>query len=71
MMVLHPEVQSIAQAEIDTLVDVAPISVLAERDRVRYIDAIFAEVLRLLPPIPASSSVPHHAGWNLSYHVIW
>ena len=55
MMVRHPDVQAKGQAEVDGLAGFDPFRAEQERDRLRYVDAIFAEVLRVLPPIPASS----------------
>ncbi|KAI0708470.1 cytochrome P450 [Earliella scabrosa] len=58
MMVRHPDVQAKGQAEVDGLVGFDPFRAEQERDRLRYVDAIFAEVLRVLPPIPAITREP-------------
>ncbi|KAM5541051.1 hypothetical protein V8D89_005362 [Ganoderma adspersum] len=51
-MVLYPEVQARAKAELDAVVGPAGIPSFADRSSLPYIEAIVAEVLRWRPPIP-------------------
>ncbi|KAI0708472.1 cytochrome P450 [Earliella scabrosa] len=64
MMVRHPKVQASAQAEIDGIGVTVPHFVHCQRDRLRYVDAVLAEVLRLMPPIPAGSSASEDDIYN-------
>ncbi|KAK7031231.1 hypothetical protein VNI00_013647 [Paramarasmius palmivorus] len=56
-MVLHPEVQARAQAEIDAVVGPARFPDFSDRDRLPYVEALFAETMRIHPVAPLS--VPH------------
>ncbi|KAJ3002825.1 hypothetical protein NUW54_g5637 [Trametes sanguinea] len=60
MMVRHPEVQSRAQAEIDTVTGHTRLPAFADRAQLPYVDAVLAEVLRVLPPIPAILRQPEN-----------
>ncbi|KAH9480332.1 Cytochrome P450 monooxygenase 98 [Psilocybe cubensis] len=56
-MVLNPEIQKKAQAELDRVLGTKRLPTLADRKSLPYIEAIYREVLRFKPPIPIS--VPH------------
>lgn len=56
-MVLHPEVQKKAQAEIDQVVGRDRLPVYSDRSRLPYVDAVMKEVLRWHPPVPMSKKV--------------
>ncbi|TCD60834.1 hypothetical protein EIP91_009423 [Steccherinum ochraceum] len=51
-MVLYPEVQKKAQAEIDKVVGLDRLPVFGDREDLPYIDALLRELLRWHPPIP-------------------
>lgn len=51
-MVLHPDIQRKAQAEIDVVVGQNRLPAFADRSKLPYIDAIIREVLRWRPPVP-------------------
>ncbi|CDO77937.1 hypothetical protein BN946_scf184773.g3 [Trametes cinnabarina] len=53
MMVRHPEVQSRAQAEIDQTMGRLRLPTYEDRPQLPYVESVLAEVLRVLPPIPA------------------
>ncbi len=57
-MVRHPDVQRKAQVEIDRVVGRDRLPTYAEREKLPYTNAVLSEVLRILPPIPASTSWP-------------
>ncbi|KAG7095113.1 hypothetical protein E1B28_005898 [Marasmius oreades] len=56
-MVLHPEVQSKARAELDSVVGHARLPDFVDRDSLPYIDAIVKEALRWNPVAPLG--LPH------------
>ncbi|KAJ8689905.1 hypothetical protein PTI98_012762 [Pleurotus ostreatus] len=58
-MVLYPEVQSKAQAELDRVVGDKRLPVFSDRDSLPYIDALVKEVLRWNPVAPLG--LPHMA----------
>lgn len=58
-MVLYPEVQKLAQAEIDTLVGQDRFPTFKDRDNLPYIGALIQELLRWAPVAP--QGLPHHA----------
>lgn len=58
-MSLHPEKQRKAQEQIDRIVGSDRLPNIGDRDSLPYIDAIFRETLRWLPPFPLT--VPHVA----------
>ncbi|KAL7284870.1 hypothetical protein ACG7TL_002183 [Trametes sanguinea] len=60
MMVRHPEVQSRARAEIDNVVGHTRLPTYGDRAQLPYVDAVLAEVLRVLPPIPAILRQPEN-----------
>jgi cytochrome P450 len=51
-MVLYPEVQKLAQAEIDTLVGQDRFPTFKDRDNLPYIGALIQELLRWAPVAP-------------------
>ena len=51
-MMLHPEVQKKAQAELDSIVGLDRLPDFSDRDSLQYIDAIIKEALRWMPPAP-------------------
>ncbi|KAG2368438.1 cytochrome P450 [Suillus spraguei] len=58
-MVLHPEVQKLAQAEIDAVVGQDRFPVFNDRDKLPYIGALIQELIRWAPVAPRG--LPHHA----------
>ncbi|KAF5359752.1 hypothetical protein D9756_003023 [Leucocoprinus leucothites] len=58
-MSLHPEKQRKAQEEIDRVIGSDRLPTYADQESFPYVDAIFRETLRWLPPFPLS--VPHMA----------
>ncbi|KAG1771257.1 cytochrome P450, partial [Suillus occidentalis] len=58
-MVLFPEVQMLAQAEIDAVVGQDRFPTFGDRDKLPYIEALILELLRWAPVAP--QGVPHHA----------
>ncbi|PPQ77485.1 LOW QUALITY PROTEIN: hypothetical protein CVT25_011355 [Psilocybe cyanescens] len=56
-MVLNPDIQRKAQAELDRVVGSKRLPTLADRKSLPYVEAIYREVLRFKPPIPIG--VPH------------
>lgn len=59
MMVRHPDVGRKAQAEIDRVIGRDRLPTYADRDKLPYTNAVLSEVLRVIPPISASTS--YHA----------
>ncbi|KAF7289932.1 O-methylsterigmatocystin oxidoreductase [Mycena indigotica] len=57
MMVLHPDIQAKAQAELDSVVGDRRLPNFDDRESLPYIDAVYREVLRLHGPAPLG--VPH------------
>jgi cytochrome P450 len=51
-MVLFPEVQEKAQAEIDAVVGKDRLPTFGDRDALPYIEAIICETMRWNPPVP-------------------
>jgi len=51
-MILFPEVQEKAQAEIDSVVGKDRLPTFDDRDALPYIEAIICETLRWNPPVP-------------------
>ncbi|KAG2743323.1 cytochrome P450 [Suillus brevipes Sb2] len=58
-MMLYPEVQKRAQAEIDAVVGRDQFPAFEDREKLPYIGALIQELLRWAPVAPAG--VPHHA----------
>lgn len=56
-MVLHPEVQAKAQAEIDTTLGPSVLPTMSDRDRLPYVNKLILEVLRWRPVLP--TAIPH------------
>lgn len=54
-MVRHLDVQQKAQAEIDRVVGRDRLPTYADREKLPYTNAVLSEVLRILPPISAST----------------
>ncbi|KAJ6631104.1 cytochrome P450 [Mycena sp. CBHHK59/15] len=57
MMVLHPDIQDKAQAEIDSVVGDKRLPNFDDRESLPYIDALYREIMRLHGPAPLG--VPH------------
>ncbi|KAF7323866.1 O-methylsterigmatocystin oxidoreductase [Mycena kentingensis (nom. inval.)] len=57
MMVLHPEIQKKAQAELDAVVGDGRLPNFDDRDSLPYSDALYREIMRLHGPAPLG--VPH------------
>ncbi|PPQ81783.1 hypothetical protein CVT25_013670 [Psilocybe cyanescens] len=53
-MVLNPDIQRKAQAEIDRVIGNKRLPTLEDRKSLPYLEAIYREVLRFKPPIPIS-----------------
>jgi cytochrome P450 len=51
-MVLYPDVQARARAEINQVVKYDQIPSIADRVSLPYLDAVLREVLRWHPPVP-------------------
>jgi cytochrome P450 len=56
-MALHPEKQRKAQEEIDRIIGRDRLPVFQDRESLVYVEAIYREVFRWLPPLPMI--VPH------------
>jgi cytochrome P450 len=56
-MILYPEIQALAQAELDRVVGTDRLPTLADRASLPYVDALAKEVLRRYPAIP--QGLPH------------
>ncbi|KAJ7186132.1 cytochrome P450 [Mycena filopes] len=59
-MVMHQEIQRLAQKEIDAVVGNDRLPDFIDRDRLPYVTAIMKEVLRWHPPAPIG--IPHELG---------
>ena len=55
-LVMYPEVQRRAQADIDRVVGSERLPNFDDRPALPYIDAIIKEVLRMHPPLPIGTS---------------
>jgi len=53
-MVLHPEAQLKAQAELDAAIGMDRLPMLEDRSKLPYVDALCKEVLRWHPVLPLS-----------------
>lgn len=69
-MLLNPDVQARAQAEIDSVVGSARLPVFEDRPSLPYIDAVLRETLRWHPPVPLSISFILDVSLFLSDHLI-
>lgn len=56
-MLLHPDVQRKAQAELDSVVGREHLPEIQDKERLPYVNAVINEVLRWQPPIPFG--IPH------------
>lgn len=56
MMVVHPDIQQRAQAEIDRIVGEDRIPDMIDFETLSYVNCIVQELLRFNPPVPL---VPH------------
>jgi cytochrome P450 len=61
-MVHYPEVQAIAQAEIDRVVGQDRLPTYSDRLSLPYVEAVYKEVLRWHPVAPLG--VPHCLDWD-------
>jgi len=52
MMVINPEAQKNAQAQIDAVVGNKRLPTIDDRLSLPYVDAILLEILRYSPPVP-------------------
>jgi hypothetical protein len=59
-MVLFPEVQKLAQAEIDAVVGQGRFPTFGDRDKLPYIEALILELLRWAPVAPQGQSHEFH-----------
>jgi cytochrome P450 len=64
-MLLHPEAQAKAQAEIDRVVGKDRLPDFYDRPALPYLDAVFRETLRWYPVLPLC---PYHI--PLSFHFV-
>jgi len=64
-LMLYPEVQARAQAELDSVVGSDRLATLRDRDELPYVVAIVKEALRWMPPAP--EGVPHRARQDDEY----
>jgi hypothetical protein len=69
-MILNPEAQAKAQAEIDTVVGCDRLPGFDDRESLPYIEAIYRELLRFRPPTPCESSFCPYIHLKLDTHVI-
>ena len=56
-MILHPEVQKKAQAEIDAVIGRGRVPSISDRDSLPYVEAVFREVLRWHPIVPLGACI--------------
>jgi cytochrome P450 len=56
MMVLHPDIQAKAQAEIDAVVGDKRLPNFDDRESLPYIDALYREVMRFHGPAPLGAT---------------
>ena len=56
-MVMYPEVQKKAQAEIDRVVGHDRLPLFSDRDELPYIENMLREVIRFGPPVPLGKSL--------------
>ncbi|KAG9126955.1 hypothetical protein FRC07_001254 [Ceratobasidium sp. 392] len=65
LMVLHPEIQKKAQAELDALFGEGRLPELSDRDSLPYMDCVLKELLRWFSPLPLA--VPHACSQDDEY----
>lgn len=64
-MLLNPDVQARAQAEIDSVVGTMRLPVFEDRPSLLYIEAVLRETLRWHPPVPLGKSpFPHISSFS-------
>lgn len=56
-MTINPEIQIVAQREIDSVIENNRLPTFDDRASLPYVEAIYRELLRFAPPLPLS--VPH------------
>ena len=64
-LVLNPDVQKMAQAEIDAVVGRDRLPDFQDREHLPYVDAVYKEVLRWLPAVPQGQSSCAHLSAGL------
>lgn len=57
MMVLHPDIQDKAQAEIDSVVGDKRLPNFDDRESLPYIDALYRELMRFHGPAPLGEAL--------------
>lgn len=57
-MILHPEVQTKAHAELDRIIGVDRLPTLTDRESLPYITALILEVMRWSPAVPVGTPSP-------------
>lgn len=68
MMVVNPEAQKKAQAQIDAVVGGNRLPMIDDRPLLPYVDAILRETLRCCPVVPLGKCSPHAFISWLIYH---
>lgn len=63
-MMLYPEAQAKAQAEIDRVVGHDRLPMMEDRSNLPYVEALIKEVLRFYPPVPLG--MPFLLSYSLS-----
>ena len=58
-MVLHPEVQKKAQAELDSMIGNTRLPTVEDRDRLEYIEMIMQETFRWAPVAPLGNVIDY------------
>ena len=64
-MILYPECQKRAQAELDAVIGTDRHPTLADRSKLPYLEAMWKELLRWHPPVPLA--LPHIVGEEDDY----
>jgi cytochrome P450 len=59
-ILLRPEVQTIAQKELDAITRRARLPTFEDRLKLPFVDAICKEVIRWKPVVPLSESLPNN-----------
>lgn len=57
LMTINPEIQIVAQREIDSVIENNSLPTFDDRASLPYVEAIYRELLRFAPPLPLS--IPH------------
>ena len=58
-MILHPDIQSKIQAELDAVVGRSRLPDFSDRENLPYVNAVYKELLRWYPILPLG--IPHRA----------